>query len=267
METTAQAEPDGTDRQVALLLAETMNSLVKGGPLRLPEGVEFTGAVQDRFLGIVLGAVRGLSHEHEDALRRELHDKGVYAPPCQDLAPAGDPGAGHPVVEEGFHSLHPEVGGWNMERWQLAVPGDGDDELGQFAASALQQHLLGAPDFGVGLERLRASTVTLHFFQQTGFDEDLGEESFQGVLYASAVGWVGIDCPEPEDDQDECPEAQVWTSPSLAGLVAAVGDRLAGLRPGTGGAVDDEFGCRWVSHYLRGALEVWPGLGQELGRR
>lgn len=180
METTAQAEPDGTDRQVALLLAETMNSLVKGGPLRLPEGVEFTGAVQDRFLGIVLGAVRGLSHEHEDALRRELHDKGVYAPPCQDLAPAGDPGAGHPVVEEGFHSLHPEVGGWNMERWQLAVPGDGDDELGQFAASALQQHLLGAPDFGVGLERLRASTVTLHFFQQTGFDEDLGEESFQG---------------------------------------------------------------------------------------
>ncbi|MFG2845982.1 hypothetical protein ACGF12_22850 [Kitasatospora sp. NPDC048296] len=264
MENTAQA---GIDRQVALLLAETMNSVLKGGPLRLPEGVEFTGAVQDRFLGMVLGAVRGLSPDYEDALRRELHDKGVYAPPCLDFAPAGDPGAGRPVVGEGFHSLHPEVGGWSMERWQLAVPGDGDDELGQFAASALQQHLLGASDCGVGLDRLRASTVTMHFFQQTGFDDDLGAESFQGVLYVSAVGWVAVDCPDPEDDQGEIPEAQVWTSPSLAGLVAAVGDRPSGLRPGPEGAGDDEFGCRWISDYLRGALEVWPGLGQDGGAR
>ncbi|MER5352617.1 hypothetical protein ABT093_20070 [Kitasatospora sp. NPDC002551] len=260
METTAQAEPAGTDRQVALLLAETMTSVVKGGPLRLPDGVELTGPVQDRFLGIVLGAVRQVSPEYEDALRRELYDKGVYAPPCLDLTPSGDPGAGRAVVEEGFHSLHPEEGGWNMERWRLAVPGEGDDDLAQFAASALQQHLLAAPARDVDLERLRAAVVTVHFFQQTGFDEDFGLESFQGVLHASGCGWIAIDSPDPEDGQEEIPDPQVWTSPSLAGLLAAAGDRLSGLRPGPEGAGDDEFECRWLSGYLREALEAWPGL-------
>ncbi|MER7671310.1 hypothetical protein ABTY61_22980 [Kitasatospora sp. NPDC096128] len=104
MEQTGREARSGTDRQVSLLLAETMNTLLTGGPLRLPEGVEFTAAVQDGFFGVLLGSVRQLSPDHEDALRRELHDPGVYAPPCLPLAPAvGDPAVGRLVVDEGFH--------------------------------------------------------------------------------------------------------------------------------------------------------------------
>lgn len=62
---------------------------------------------------------------------------------AQDGCPgaAGTPDPGEPVVEEGFHTFHPEENGWNLERWLLAVPGDGDADLGQFAAGFLQEHL------------------------------------------------------------------------------------------------------------------------------
>ncbi|MFJ5120958.1 hypothetical protein [Kitasatospora sp. NPDC088548] len=92
-------------------------------------------------------------------------------------------------------------------------------------------------------------------------------ESFQGVLHTPSIGWIAVDCPNPEDEEEELPEPQMWTSPTLAGLVAAVGEGLAGLRPGPEDAGDDGFGCRWISDYLRGALAVWPGFGQGVGPR
>ncbi|WP_406097436.1 hypothetical protein [Kitasatospora purpeofusca] len=101
----------------------------------------------------------------------------------------------------------------------------------------------------------------MHFFRQIGFDEDLGLEFLQGVLHATAIGWIAIDCPEAEDDQNEIPDPLVWTSSPLAGLVPAVGDQPSGLRPGPEGwSGDDEFGCRWISGHLRAALSAWPGL-------
>ncbi|MFJ9521344.1 hypothetical protein ACIRPK_24215 [Kitasatospora sp. NPDC101801] len=235
------------------MLAETVRSIVEGAPLRVPAGVEFTESVQEEFLAVFLTAARGVSPEDEGRLRKQLHQAGIYAPPCVELpSAAGDPRVGEPVVEEGFHAIHPEQAGWNMERWLLAVPGDGAKDLGQFAATGLQEHLDTSPDAGAELlEQLRASTVTVHFFQQTGFDEDLGTEYFQGVLYSPAVGWVATERPEPQDDGEE-PDSLVWTAPTLAALVDAAGEHLSGLRPD---AVDG-FGCRWVSGYVREAVGV-----------
>lgn len=178
-------------REAAVLLAETVRAIMLGEPLRLPGGVEPTASAMEEVLAVFLTAVRGVSPEDEGRLRRQLHQAGIYAPPCVELPPAaGDPGAGEPVVEEGgFHSIHPEQAGWNLERWLLAVPGDGDQDLGQFAAAGLQEHLDTSPGAGAELlEQLRAGTVTVHFFQQTGFDEDTGTESFQGCSTARPLG-------------------------------------------------------------------------------
>lgn len=182
-------------------------------------------------------------------------------PATVTVAPAADTAttaavAGKPVVGEGFHDVHPEVGGWDMEWWLLA-DGDGTDD-GQFAAYELQEHLDAAS--GISADQaavLRTTTVTMHYFLRTDFDGDTGVSYLQGVLYSPAAGWIAVERPwDPTDaDSDEMPDTLAWSAPTLDELLAAVGDNLTDLRATLDpGALE----CCHLSYHLRTALKALP---------
>ncbi|MQS17565.1 hypothetical protein F7Q99_36615 [Streptomyces kaniharaensis] len=161
--------------------------------------------------------------------------------------------AGSPVVDEGFHCLHPELAGWNMERWLLA-PGDGDPDFGQFAATELQEHLdTSSHVTPARAEALRAGTVTVHYFLRTVFDGDTGLSYCQGVVYSPATGWIAVERPWEEQDEDDTsvPDARAWSAPALDQLLAALGEEMPELRASVD--VDGDEGAL-LSLHLREAL-------------
>jgi hypothetical protein len=189
--------------------------------------------------------------------RRQRPATPVLAAPAGRAADsATTAAAGVEVVVEGFHDLHPEVDGWDMQRWLLA-DGDGTDD-GQFAAYELQDHLDEAPHITADQAvALRSSTVTMHYFLRTDFDGDTGISYLQGVLYSPAAGWIAVERPwDPADaDSDGLPASLAWSAPALDQLLAAIGDNLADLKASLDPGV---FECCHLSYRLRTALQALP---------
>ncbi|MDH6130063.1 hypothetical protein [Kitasatospora sp. GP82] len=177
--------------------------------------------------------------------------------PAPASAPAADAraAAGSPVVIDGFHRFHPEARGWNMERW-LLPSGDGDPDLGQHAATELQEHLDSSSQVTLSQAgALRDSTVTMHYYLDAGYDDD--PSYFQGVLYSPAAGWFAVERLWSEDeDEGEFPDdPRVWIAPTMEELIPQLQGGLPDLRAGLN--VED-WECGFVSHHLRDALAAVP---------